>query len=117
MLTNLNRNSNPNRKDKSTKIYICVYTSYCYSISSHFLFHFGLARQLLIFDVYRKKTSEFEQSSTSFLFYSDLVFGSRNSLLLLSSDFLLCSYPFGFAANISITNVVLIRNKTLVMIN
>jgi hypothetical protein len=117
MLTNLNRNYNPNRKDKSTKICICVYTPYRYSISSRFLFRFGLVRQLLIFYVYRKKTSDFERSSTSFLFCSDFVFGSRNSLLLLSSDFLLRSYTFGFAANISTTNVVLIRNKTLVMIN
>jgi hypothetical protein len=64
-----------------------------------------------------KKTSDFERSNTSFLFHSDFVFGSRNGLLLRSSDFLFCSYTFGFAANISTTNVILIRNKTSVMIN
>jgi predicted nuclease of predicted toxin-antitoxin system len=58
-----------------------------------------------------KKTSNFEGSNTSFLFHFDFVFGSRNGLLLLSSDSLFCSYMFGFVANISTTNVVLIREK------
>jgi hypothetical protein len=65
--------------------------------------------------MYIEKISDFERSNTSFLFRSDFVFSSRNGQLLLSSDFF--SYTFSFAANISTTNVVLIRNKTSVMIN
>jgi hypothetical protein len=56
MLTNLNRNSSPNRKNKSTKICICVYTPYRYSINSCFLFCFGLSPSTSdFFYVYRKK--------------------------------------------------------------
>jgi hypothetical protein len=75
MLTNLNRKSNP--KNKSTKIYIRVYTPYRYSINSRFLFRFGLRPSTSDFFMYiEKKTSDFERSNTSFLFRYDFMFGT-----------------------------------------